>query len=385
MKQSLNLFFAVVVASMVAFGCKKPSDNPQPEPLEPFFEVCLFHPGDYQSSHWRIPALRCLSDGSLLAFSDKRKYNNTDLPEDIDIVVRRSTDCGKSWTEPMTMAEGTGYKHGFGDCAVVEAQNGDVVCAYVGGNGLWASTASDPQRSYIQISHDGGKSFEPRTDITSQLWGIRALNSACKTYTSSFFGSGNGLLLKRGAHKGRIMFVAAMVKNGTLDNFAVYSDDNGKSWNVSQKAYTGGDEAKVVELKDGSVLMSIRQSGARGYAVSHDGGETWEPQGRWPEMTTNACNGDMIRYSATDMGGKRDILLHSVPNSMERENVSIFVSYDEGTSWQLAKSICPGGSCYSSLTVLPDGRIGFYYEKGPTSAYELWYCCFTLEWLLGEE
>lgn len=70
----------------------------------------VFAPGDYDSKNWRIPALLQLSDGTLLATTDKRKYNETDLPEDIDIVSRYSTDGGLTWSEPVTIAEGKGYK-----------------------------------------------------------------------------------------------------------------------------------------------------------------------------------------------------------------------------------------------------------------------------------
>ena len=367
--------------TLMAFGCKKePSQPNNPTPLEPYYEQCLFAPGDYGSANWRIPAIRVLNDGSMLCFTDKRKYNQGDLPEDIDIVVRRSTDQGRTWSEPFTLAEGTGRKQGFGDCAVVQSADGTVVTAYVGGNGLWQSTEADPDRSYIQISHDGGLSWEPRRDITAQLWG--STSSRGQNYKGAFFGSGNGLILTKGEHSGRIMFVTAMVRKtggNILDNFAVYSDDNGETWHISQRAYSGGDEAKVVQLNDGSVLMSIRQSGARGYALSRDGGETWEPQGRWNDLSTNACNGDILRYNDS-------ILLHSLPNSMNREKVSIFISRDEGQSWQLAKQLSTYPSCYSSLSLLPDGRIVCYLEEDRNSDgnYELYYQCFTLDWLLSE-
>ena len=66
---------------------------------------------------------------------------------------------------------------------------------------------------------------------------------------------------------------------------------------------------------------------------------------------------------------------------MKRENVSIFLSYDEGKTWPEHKSICHGRSVYSSLTVLADGTIGAYLEEDPTGACELWYENFSLEWL----
>ena len=271
----------------------------------------VFAPGDYDSKNWRIPALLQLSDGTLLATTDKRKYNETDLPEDIDIVSRYSTDGGLTWSEPVTIAKGKGYKKGYGDAVIVEAANGDVVCGFVGGNGLWASSASDPQWSYITISHDKGRTWEEPKNVTDLLWGSNCDNAERKAFTHSFFGSGNGLRLTRGEHAGRIMFVAAMGSGNQLHNYAVYSDDNGATWTVSERAFSNGDEAKVVELNDGRVLMSVRQSGYRGYSISTDGGETWGAQSNWNEINTNACNGDIIRYTATDQGFNKDRLLHA--------------------------------------------------------------------------
>ena len=372
MKKTL---LAILVAATVV-GCTKnnssqtnPPDTHNEEPVE-YYEQCLFRPGDYGSANWRIPAILCLDDGSLLIACDKRKYNESDLPEDIDIVVRRSTDRGRTWSEPLTIAEGQGRKKGFGDAALVQCANGDVICAFVGSNGLLQSSESDPIRSYICRSTDGGKTWTAPQDITTQLWGSHATNAACRYYRGSFFASGNGLRLTRGDHAGRIMFAAAMIRkpasNNTLDNFVVYSDDNGHTWQVSELAYTGGDEAKLIELNDGRLLISVRQKGPRGYNHSNDDGETWGTQGVWSCMASNACNGDMLRVSDT-------ILLHSIPNSMERENVSIFVSRDEGDSWQDPVLLFDGPSVYSSLTLLKDGSVGVFLEENPSGACELWY------------
>ena len=335
------------------------------------FEVCLFRPGDYGSANWRIPAVLCLDDGTLLMTCDRRKYNEADLPEDIDIVSRRSTDGGHTWSEPVTIAAGTGRKQGFGDAALVQCTNGDVVCVFVGGNGLWSSTEDDPQRSYVCRSSDGGQTWSEPEEITAQLWGSRATNATCRNYKGSFFGSGNGLRLTRGNKAGRIMFAAAMVRrtgNNILDNFVVYSDDNGHTWSVSGRAYSGGDE-----LVDGTILISVRQSGARGYNRSSDCGQTWGTQGRWNDLTANACNGDILRVTAIDCGDSSNLLLHSLPHSMNRENVSLFASHDEGQSWQHTMTLFEGPSVYSSLTRLPKGGIGVMLEQNPNGACEIWY------------
>lgn len=351
-----------------------------------FYEQRLFAPGEYGSRNYRIPAICTLDDGTLLVVNDRRKYNEGDLPQDIDIVCRRSSDNGRTWSEPEYVIQGRGYKKGYGDPALVVCENGDVLCAFCGWNGFWQSTEADPEKIFISRSADGGQTWQEPVDITALVWGSQALNPECRTYKGAFIASGNGLRLLRGEHKGRILFVAALCRGNenVPDNYVVYSDDNGQSWQVSECAYRAGDEAKVMELSDGRVLMSIRQSGARGYNVSDDAGVHWGQQGRWNEMTTNACNGDMLRLSAVDQGGERNILLHSIPNSMEREKVSVYVSYDEGRSWQDPVLLCPGLSVYSSLTLQHDGTIGCYVEKNTAQGCELWYQNFTYAWLLTQ-
>lgn len=109
-----------------------------------FYEQRLFAPGDYGSSNWRIPAILCLDDGTLLIANDKRKYNESDLPQDIDVVSRRSTDNGRTWSEPVTIAQGSGVGHGYGDPGLVQCANGDIICTFAGGNGFWQSTVDSP-------------------------------------------------------------------------------------------------------------------------------------------------------------------------------------------------------------------------------------------------
>ena len=54
----------------------------------------LYAPGDYGSKNYRIPAIVTAKDGSLIVGIDKRKNNQSDLPEDIDVLINRSTNNG---------------------------------------------------------------------------------------------------------------------------------------------------------------------------------------------------------------------------------------------------------------------------------------------------
>ena len=343
----------------------------------------LFQPGDYNSTNYRIPGLITAKDGSIVAVTDKRKYNQGDLPEDIDIVCRRSTDGGHTWSEPYTIAQGTGYNHGFGDCVLAWTNDDNgLIAGFVGGVGLWNSTPSNPIRSYIARSYDNGQTWTEPEDITDFIFGSNCVVPEHRTWRASFFGSGNGLITSTG----RIMFVAAIRETTaqSLSNYAVYSDDNGITWHVSGRASVSGDEAKVTELVDGRILMSIRHNGKRWYNISNDGGETWQSStSTWNDITAPACNGDMIRYTSVNQGFNKNRLLHSVPFGSSRTDVSVYISYDEGETWPVRKCIVPYSSAYSSLCVLPDGTIGLYVEEEypGNSGYSTVFYNFSLEWL----
>lgn len=343
----------------------------------------LLQPGDYNSMNYRIPAVITAKDGSIVAVTDKRKYNEGDLPEDIDIVCNRSTDGGHIWSEPYTIALGTGVNHGFGDCALAWSNDDNgLIAGFVGGPGLWYSTPSNPIRTYIAKSYDNGQTWTEPEDITHFIFGDNCIVPEQRTWRASFFGSGNGLRTSTG----RIMFVAAIRENTAqvLYNHAVYSDDNGQTWHVSGRASSSGDEAKVTELVDGRILMSIRHGGNRWYNISEDGGETWQPTtSTWYDITAPACNGDMIRYTSVNQGHDKNRLLHSVPYGNSRTDVTVYVSYDEGETWPVKKCIVPYSSAYSSLCVLPDGTIGLYVEEAyaGASGYSTVFYNFSLEWL----
>jgi sialidase-1 len=340
----------------------------------------MYAPGDLGSANYRIPAILTASDGSIIMANDKRKLNQGDLPNNIDVMITRSIDGGNTWLSPQTIALGTSTLTGFGDASLTLAPNGDIICVFAGGQGLAASTPSNPIRTYLCRSSDNGVTWTSPLDITDQLFGSGCSDPVRKTWYASFCASGRGLLTR----SGRIMLVAAVreTSSSMLSNFVYYSDDNGLTWNVSSRAMVGGDEAKVAELNNGTILMSIRHDGGGGryYNTSNDGGLTWGTVSSWPQLLEPGCDGDLIRYTSTKDGYTKNRLLQTIPNDVStRDNVSVFLSYDEGTTWPVKKSICPGSSAYSSVTILPDGTIGAYVEEN--NPISLYYINFSLNWL----
>lgn len=337
------------------------------------------------SKYYRIPALTVAADKSLIAVVDKRGNSLQDLPNTISIVSRRSTDYGKTWSAPVVVAQGGNGKT-YGDPAVVLDKNsGHLLCIFVGDQGLWTAAPSNRQGIYISKSMDNGISWSAPRAITDQIYKEHS------DWYAAFAGSGNALQLR----DGRLMFVLAVRpdsrSNGPLYNYVCYSDDGGDTWDVSGVAETIGDEAKVVELENGDILMSIRNpnKGYRKFCKSTDRGETWGRSYMVSDLDDPACNGDIVRYSYSSDG--QSCLLHSLPaSSTTRENVTVYLSYDEGQSWKVKRQLFEGYSAYSSLAVLPDGSIGALVEEGKWDSsllgddgFKLAFYRFTMDWLTG--
>ena len=365
----------------------------------------VFTMGEDGSQYYRIPALVQAADGSLVAIADKRGAALGDLPNIISIVAKRSTDGGKKWSEMVTIAQGNATAGTtYGDAAaVLDEETGDIISVFVGnenygGNcvGLWASNSSYPLRLYKSVSKDNGVSWSKPEDISSYVY--RGIYGAAQSkWIGLFAGSGSAVQLKKGDNKGRLMFVVAARNDnswgGSMSNYAVYSDDHGATWSVSENAAcANGDEAKVVELSNGDVLMSIknRNKGNRLMAKSEDGGKTWTTAALNPNLPDPACNGDLVSYTHGDV----HYLLHSLPASTStRENVTIYLSSDNGEKWDIKRQVYSGYSAYSTLQVLNDGTIGIIVEEGKwdsglpgSDGFNLSYYNVTLDWLLdGKE
>lgn len=65
----------------------------------------LFDTGFHDSKSYRIPSLLTLDSGVLIAGADQRVSIANDSPNDINFVIRRSFDDGKTWEDQQTLIE----------------------------------------------------------------------------------------------------------------------------------------------------------------------------------------------------------------------------------------------------------------------------------------
>lgn len=368
--------------------------------------VPVFTMGESGSQYYRIPALVETADGTLVALADQRGSALGDLPNIISIVSKRSTDGGATWESMVTIAQGNSTAGTtYGDAAAVyDEQAGKIIAVFVGNEnygsntvGLWASNSSYPLRIYQSESTDNGQTWTTPVDISSSIY--NGIYGSSSSWIGMFAGSGSALQLKQGTNAGRLMFVVAARNNstwgGAMSNYAVYSDDHGATWNVSTNAACSyGDEAKVVELENGDLLMSIKNrkddssngSGYRLMARSTNQGESWTTATVNNNLMDPACNGDVVSITYNDTY----YIMHSLPGSTTtRENVTVYLSADGGETWPIKRTIFESYSAYSSLEVLNDGTVGILVEEGKwdnniagDDGFNIAYYNFTMDWLL---
>lgn len=359
-------------------------DTPSSTPAEPV-RTPVFEMNTEGSRFYRIPALAVAPDGSLVALADKRGDHLGDLPNSISVVARRSTDNGLTWGPMITIAAADPSRGiTYGDPAVVvDPATGTIMALFTGDQGFWTSTPDNPAHFYYSLSKDNGLTWSEPQSFTRQV--MRP------DWHGQFIASGGAARLS----DGRIMAVAnvhrSQVPGRDTYEYAIWTDDLGRTWHVSDSTATpagNGNESKIYEKADGSLIMSIRARGNRLYSRSTDGGVTWsaaEPNLMLPDPD---CNGDILLYPDS-IGGRR-VTLHSLPGSPRiRENATIYASFDDGETWPVHRMLYNGLSAYTSMAVLPDGSIGVLVEEGKwdgnlpgEDGFNIAFYRFTPEWLL---
>ncbi len=343
------------------------------------FEKDVFTSGVGGYHTYRIPALIVSPRGALLAFCEGRKTGRGDHG-DLDLVLRRSTDNGATWSpQQVVYEEGGAAKVTIGNpCPVVDRDTGRV----------WLPFCRDNDDVLITYSDDDGRTWaKPRTitkDVKRPDWGWYAT------------GPGVGIQLRHGAHQGRLVIPcdhsAQVDGQRTKFSHVFYSDDHGQNWKLGGTVDRHTDECQLVELADGALLINMRnywgrdgkqqeKDKKRAVAISRDAGATWAPLSFDETLIEPICQGSLIAYPSGAEGADR--LLFSNPASKStRARLTVRLSRDQGQTWPVARLLHSGPAAYSCLTVLPDGSVGCLYEGGAKNAYEnIKFARFDLDWL----
>lgn len=334
----------------------------------------LFSKNTHGYHTFRIPSLIVSTKGTVLAFAEGRKESSSDTG-DIDLVMRRSEDGGKTWG-PLRVIWDDGSHVCGNPTPVVDETTGTIWLLLTWNRGddherdIIAKKATDTRRVFVTYSTDDGLTWATPKDITATTkepsWGWYAT------------GPGMGIQIKNGIHKGRLIIpsdhsydsVDGTVSGGNFEYGAhvIYSDDHGKTWQLGGTIRPKMNECQVIERADGNgtLLMNMRSyfgKNRRALSLSDDGGITWSDPMEAVELVEPVCQAALIRY-------KGDWMLFSNPASTKRENMTLRLSKDDGRTWPISKILHAGPSAYSALAVLPNGDILCLYEKGNQNPYE---------------
>jgi len=343
----------------------------------------LFVGGTEGYQTYRIPAIAACKSGTLLAFCEGRKEGQSDTGR-IDLILKRSTDSGKTWTKQQAVwSDG---KNTCGNpCPVVDQQTGAVWLLMTWNRGddreqdIVAGTSKDTRRVFVTSSNDDGANWTVPKEITA--------NVKAADWTWYATGPGNGIQLTRGSHKNRLVIPCDHIEAGTKKYYShvIYSDDHGAAWQCGGSSpHDGTNECAVVELNDGRLMLNMRNSSnkkTRQVCISRDGGAVWESQHHDATLVEPICQASLLRYSWPGQERKSRIIFSNPADEQRRINLTLRVSEDEATTWAISRSLGPEPAAYSSLAV-SNGFVACLYETGKHQPYEkIVLAVLSLDWL----
>jgi sialidase-1 len=369
----------------------------------------LFQVGDDPGYNiYHIPGIVMTARGSVLAWCEARKRpaGASDW-DDVRILLRRSTDDGKTWSPPRSIADVPGPKKknpsalrlkGV-DPGTVTYHNPVLVADRDGT--VHMLFCLEYMRCFYQRSEDDGLTWSAPTEIT------RTFESFKKDYAWVVLATGpnHSIQLRTGR-----LIVPVWLSTGTGGNAhrpsvtaTIYSDDRGKTWMPGEIAvpcteeWINPNETVAVEVTDGRVMLNARSESKahrRLVTVSPDGATGWSTPRFDDALLEPICMGGIVRY---DHGGK-NLILFSNPHNLGRENggaepgkgrdrmnLSVKASRDEGRTWEINRTIEPGPSTYSDIAVTRAGTILCFYGRGTKLGFagnRLTLARFNLEWLV---
>ena len=340
---------------------------------QPLAQTDVFVSGRDGYHTYRIPAIAVTNQGTVLAFCEGRKTGHGDHG-DIDLVLKRSSDGGETFG-PMQLVyeEGGTAKVTIGNPTVlVDRQTGTI----------WLAFCRDNDHVLVTHSDDDGLTWAKPVDLTDTL--------KVDWWTWYATGPGHGIQLTRPPHEGRLIVPCNHTNAGKRQcwSHVFHSDDHGRTWQLGGSVpddHTS--EPEIVELVDGTLMMNTRNwpprpAHRRAVSLSRDGGATWSKPYHDAALITPHCQGSIIRYTARPEYAKNRILFSNPASVEARERMTVRLSYDEGKTWPVARTLHEGPSAYSCLVILPEMTIGCLYEGGREHRREwLRLARFSLEWL----
>lgn len=372
-----------------------------------------FATSEEYSRYYRIPAITRASDGTLVALSDARKMHIHDVTNSIDVVSRRSSDNGKTWSDYVVIFQGSqngedcyNWK-GYGDAAVASFSNGTVIATAIHGFGL-SGTRNDPATDVVwKVSRDNGKSWSSEYTMDQRLFGgLRGnISPGNICVANDGFLKGKALVGLRtstypnynsrfSASHQRIYCLTYDPDENKWTRIGIKSGNSTKTKDYLENTSNYLDEVQFVQVAKDQYILSAR-SNASGNRLFYRLTFTSATEATYTLISqsgmnlANPCNGDLIKYAAKD---GTQYILHTVPKDMVygsnncRTSLSAYyteLSTSGDLNWTRSLNLfdpfdnTDGGTAktgigamdeaaqYSSLSMQEDGTIAVLMEAYP--------------------
>lgn len=323
-------------------------------------KTTVFKAGKNGIDSYRIPSLVLSKNGTLMAFAEARKESSTDKTP-TDIVLKRSTDNGITWSEMQFLTDGG--KAAFMDpVALVDHITGKIFLFM----NLWPAEdhSMKANTAWLTSSIDDGKTWSEPKEITDEI--------TAPGHFMNGFGPGSGIQMVGPKFKNRLILPTRQYDGDKLLNRTVYSDDHGETWKIGTPASTGG-EYEIAEAAPDTLIYNLRAGkGQRKKAWSYDGGFSWTKavmdHGLETTSDYGGCHSSILGVGKSlfftgPAGGNPDEL-HE-----DRQNLKIYHSSDTGKNWQKGILLYDKAAGYSDLVALPTGEIAVLFETANSEGF----------------
>jgi sialidase-1 len=352
-------------------------------------KVPVFVSGTEGHKTYRIPAIIALANGDILAFCEGRVNGAGDFG-DINIIMKRSSDGGRTWSTLKTIVDADSLQAG-NPAPVVDVTDpaypkGRIFLFYNTGNNHEAEVrkGNGLREVWYKTSTDNGNTWSAAVNITSEVHrpkqpGTNPLYNFQEDWRSYANTPGHAMQFHKGKFKRRI-FVAAnhsagppQKQFGDYEAHGFYTDDHGKSFHLGASVnFPGSNESTATELSGDRLMMNSRnQKGdvrARIVSISGDGGVTWDTTYVDQSLIDPVNEGSILAIGTKH--GKNIIAFCNAADKTRRDNLTLHLSYDNANTWSKAilmdKSAVPDKrdfTAYSDLVQLGKDKIGVLYER----------------------
>ena len=270
---------------------------------------------------YRIPGIVVTRKGTILVYCEARRHSGSDW-DTIDILLRRSTDGGKTFSPPESIAHVTGpiarntvaieRKQGqasdvtYNNPVAIADRNGAVHFLF----------CLEYMRVFYMRSRDDAKTFSAPVEITSAFDGFRP-DFAWRVVAT---GPGHGIQLASGRLLVPVWLALGTTGNGhgPSVNATIYSDDHGATWHRGDLAiaadspqFPSPNETAAVELAGGGVMLNIRTpspQNRRAIVTGKDGATGWSQPRFQGDLPDPICFASLARL--------KKVLLFSNPDNL---------------------------------------------------------------------